>query len=151
MRVLICDDNYDAAESLRALLSIDRHEIAVCNDGAACVQRARVFRPHVALLDIGMPVMTGYAVAAAIRALDFGKQVLLIAITAYGSAEDVTRAIRAGFDLHITKPADPQRVLRLVKAGREIWPNGGNRHVLCSRRRAPFTNQFPSAHGATRN
>lgn len=114
MRILICDDNRDAAVTLGMLFDSRRHEIYVCHDGITCVEKARQWRPEIALLDIGMPGMTGYSVARAIRDMAFGKEVLLIAITGYGAKEDVRMAMEAGFDLHLLKPADPSRLLRLV-------------------------------------
>lgn len=114
MRILICDDNRDAATTLGMLVASDRHEVYLCHDGRSCVEKAREWHPHIAFLDIGMPGMTGFAVAKAIRQMDFGHQVLLVAVTGYGSHEDVQMAMEAGFDLHLTKPADPARLLRLV-------------------------------------
>lgn len=114
MRILICDDNRDAAMTLGLLLGTERHDTFICHDGVSCVQKARDWRPHICLLDIGMPGMTGYSVARAIRDMDFGKDVLLVAITGYGSKEDARIAMEVGFDLHLVKPADAGRLLRLV-------------------------------------
>ncbi len=115
MRVLICDDNPDAASSLEMLVASDRHETCVCADGASCVEKARSWQPGIALLDIGMPGMTGYEVAREIRAMQFGKDVLLVAITGWGTAQDVATAKEAGFDMHFTKPADPRKILSVVR------------------------------------
>jgi CheY-like chemotaxis protein len=114
MRILICDDNMDAAFSIEVLLSLERHETHVCNDGQSCIQKARLWKPQVAFLDIGLPEMSGYAVARAVRALDFGSEVLLVAVTGWGAPEDVRLAKEAGFDLHFTKPADPVALLKVV-------------------------------------
>jgi len=116
MRVLICDDNRDAADTLNALVRLDRHETRVCYTGARCLEEARQFTPQVALLDIGMPGMTGYAVASALRALDFGKRMLLVAITGYTTTEDMALAREAGFDVHLAKPPDADRLLKIIAA-----------------------------------
>jgi DNA-binding response OmpR family regulator len=118
MRVLICDDNEDAANTLGVLLRLERHHVVVCHDGFACVEEARRFKPEVTVIDIGMPGMSGYQVATAIRAMKFGGEVLMLAYTGWGTADDVRMAIDAGFDLHLTKPADAERLVRLVKRGR---------------------------------
>jgi CheY-like chemotaxis protein len=117
MRILVCDDNVDAAATLGLLLG-GRHEVYLCHDGRSCVEKARGWRPHVALLDIGMPDMTGYAVAAAIRKMEFGSDVLLVAITGYSLPEYKRVAQDAGFDLYLTKPADLETLLGAVN-GRE--------------------------------
>jgi CheY-like chemotaxis protein len=114
MRVLICDDNRDAADMLDALMVAARYETCVCYDGRSCIEKARQWRPEVVLLDIGLPGMTGYEIAQSIRDMDFGKDVLLIAITGYGSAEDKTMAAEVGFDRHLTKPADPNEVFQVL-------------------------------------
>lgn len=114
-RILIVDDNVDAAKTLEMLLQDPGHETKVCNDGAACLKEAAVFRPHVVLLDVGLPSINGYEVARAIRALPFGKTVLIIAITAYGDTADrVRRAKQSGIDHYMVKPADIDRLKALI-------------------------------------
>jgi CheY-like chemotaxis protein len=115
MRVLLCDDNRDAADVLCAVLQTSGHEVSVCYDGRRCLEKARQWRPQVALLDLGMPGMTGYEVAKSIRRMDFGRQALLIAITGYGTQEDRRLTEEAGFDLHLTKPAAAQGVLDVIE------------------------------------
>ena len=105
-RILVADDNRDAAASLATLLQLDGHEITVANDGRVALAAAEAFRPHVALLDIGMPKLNGYEVARHIRAEPWGKAVILVAMTGWGQAEDKRRAFEAGFDHHFTKPLD---------------------------------------------
>ena len=78
----------------------------VANDGRVALAAAEAFRPHVALLDIGMPKLNGYEVARHIRAEPWGKAVILVAMTGWGQAEDKRRAFEAGFDHHFTKPLD---------------------------------------------
>ena len=122
MRILICDDNADAAQALGALLGSERHETFICHDGGSCIDKALEWKPGVALLDIGMPDMTGYAVAKAMRAEDLGRKVLLIAVTGYGTPQDIQLAMDAGFDLHLVKPADPARILRAVSNRQSAHP-----------------------------
>ena len=105
-RILIADDNRDAAASLATLLSLDGHDTRVANDGEEALHEAEAFRPHIALLDIGMPRINGYEVARRIRAAPWGEAMLLVALTGWGQAEDKRRAKEAGFDHHFTKPLD---------------------------------------------
>ena len=114
LRILVADDNRDAAESLAALLGIDGHEVRVVYDGEAALAGAMAWRPHVALLDIGMPGLTGHEVAAQLRASDGGTDCTLIAISGWGQAQDKARALGAGFDHHFTKPVDPERLSALL-------------------------------------
>ena len=115
MRILICDDNADAAQAISMLVSFERHETHVCNDGPACVAKALVWRPHIVLIDIAMPGMDGFQVAAALRA-QLGRDTFLIAFSGFTAQEDVRASTEAGFDLHISKSADPQTVLQAVRA-----------------------------------
>jgi CheY-like chemotaxis protein/anti-sigma regulatory factor (Ser/Thr protein kinase) len=105
-RILVADDNRDAASSLATLLALDGHEIRVVNDGEQALFEAERFRPHVALLDIGMPKKNGYDVARAIRDAAWGRAMLLVAVTGWGQSEDKRRAKEAGFDRHFTKPLE---------------------------------------------
>jgi CheY-like chemotaxis protein len=105
-RILVADDNRDAATSLATLLQLDGHETCVANDGMQAFATAESFRPHVALLDIGMPKLNGYEVAQRIRGAPWGKVMTLVALTGWGQVEDKRRAKEAGFDHHFTKPLD---------------------------------------------
>ena len=116
MRVIICDDNEDARHTMSLLVGMERHETRVCADGPSCVAIAREWRPHVGLIDIGMPGMDGYEVARQIRAA-LGNEILLIAVTGFAAAEAVDAAKRAGFDMHFPKANDPGTLLDLVRAG----------------------------------
>jgi CheY-like chemotaxis protein len=115
VRVLICDDNEDARQTMSLLVGMERHETRVCPDGPSCVALAREWRPHVGLIDIGMPGMDGYQVARQIRAV-LGNEILLIAVTGFAAAEDVQAAKRAGFDMHFPKANDPVGLLYLGRA-----------------------------------
>jgi CheY-like chemotaxis protein len=113
-RVLVADDNRDAAQSLADLLRMEGHEVTVAFDGNEALDQFARFSPDVALLDIGMPGMTGNQVASAIRARPAGAAALLVAITGWGQERDRSAAREAGFDHHFTKPVDPGQVLRLL-------------------------------------
>ena len=117
MRVLVADDNRDAADALCRMLALYGYEVRAAYDGASAVELSESFRPHVAVLDIGMPTRSGYDVARELRARR-GRDVQLIALTGWGSDEDVKRAREAGFDHHLTKPVEPALLSRLVGRGR---------------------------------
>jgi CheY-like chemotaxis protein len=121
VRVLICDDNEDARQTMSLLVGMERHETRVCPDGASCVAVAREWRPQIGLIDIGMPGMDGYEVARQIRA-ELGDAILLIAVTGFAAADDVEAAKRAGFDMHFPKANDPSALLDLVRAGASPRP-----------------------------
>jgi CheY-like chemotaxis protein len=103
--VLVVDDNRDAAETLAALLGLMGHVATVANDGHQALRMMPGFRPHAVFLDIGMPGLSGYEVAAAIRRDPQYDGVTLVALTGWGGADDRERSALAGFDLHLTKPA----------------------------------------------
>jgi len=112
-RVLLVDDNVDAATVTAALLTQAGHAVEVAHGGQAALASARRTLPEVAILDIGLPDMDGYALAAALRALDGGMRI--VALTGYGQAGDVARATAAGFDMHLTKPATVEDLRRAVE------------------------------------
>jgi CheY-like chemotaxis protein len=114
-RVLVADDNKDAADALAALLELDNHEVRVAHSGRAALTLAQTFRPDVALLDIGMPELNGYEVAHALRQEPWGANILLIALTGWGQDDDRQRAKNAGFDRHMTKPIDPDELEALLQ------------------------------------
>jgi CheY-like chemotaxis protein len=110
----VVDDNHDAGDSLGELLKLSGHEVRVVRNGPQAVEVARAFRPDVALLDIGLPGMSGYELAARLRAEPFGPTLLLVALTGYGQDEDRRRTREAGFDHHLTKPADLGQLAALL-------------------------------------
>ena len=114
IRILVADDNEDAAHSLAALLELRGHAVRLAGDGAAAVETAESFRPHIALLDISMPVLDGYATAAAIRGKPWGRELLLIALTGWAQQADRTRALQSGFDIHLAKPVDFDALHRIL-------------------------------------
>ena len=117
-RVLVVDDNVDAAESTAAYLRLEGHEVKTVNDGKDALASVGVFAPHVIVLDIGLPGLDGYAVARRLREQGDTSHTLLIALTGYGQKEDRDRAHESGFDYHFTKPADPQQIQTAIEQGR---------------------------------
>jgi CheY-like chemotaxis protein len=119
-RVLVVDDNHDAAESLAMLLELDNRSVQVAFDGLAALDVLEIFKPDIALLDIGMPRMDGYELARRIRATHLGGDVVLVALTGWGQADDKKRAAETGFDEHLTKPVDPDLLTRVLSARRSV-------------------------------
>ena len=117
-RVLVVDDNVDAAESTAAFLRLEGHEVKAVHDGLQALASLKVFDPHVVVLDIGLPGLDGYAVARQLRERGDTSHVLLIALTGYGQKEDRVRAAAAGFDYHYVKPADPREIQAAIERGR---------------------------------
>jgi len=114
-RVLVVDDNADAAASLAELLRLDGHEVREATDGHEALVEADRFRPEVVLLDLGLPGLDGWEVAAALRRRPSGDRALLVAISGYGRSEDRARSLAAGIDLHLVKPVEPGRIRELVR------------------------------------
>jgi PAS domain S-box-containing protein len=116
-RILIADDNRDAADSLALLLGLHGHAVRVANSGKSALALANSFRPDIAVLDIGMPELNGYEVARQLRREPWGRAMKLIALTGWGQESDKRRAIDAGFDLHFTKPIDIAQMQALIAEG----------------------------------
>jgi CheY-like chemotaxis protein/two-component sensor histidine kinase len=113
-RILVADDNQDAADSLAMLLEAAGHEVATAHGGESALSIASTFQPAVALLDIGMPDLDGYEVAKRLRTAPWGRSMYLIAITGWGQEEDKRRALGAGFDFHLTKPIELHQLEALL-------------------------------------
>jgi DNA-binding response OmpR family regulator len=113
LRVLIVDDDRDTVLSLTMLLSEEGHSVVGAYKGKEVLSNVRTFEPDVVLLDIGLPDMTGYDVARAVRRQ--GQRPTLIAVTAWNKVTDRLMAKAAGFDYHLAKPYDPQTLLALLK------------------------------------
>ena len=116
-RVLLVDDNQDAADTAAALLEIAGYDVKVAYHPQAALDLLEGFRPEVAVLDIGLPGMSGYELAAQVRTHPGGAQCYLVALTGYGTQADVTRAMEAGFAEHLVKPAGPDALLEAVARG----------------------------------
>jgi CheY-like chemotaxis protein len=114
-RVLLIDDNPDAVDAIRELLELDGHITQVATDGATGLRRAREFKPDVVICDIGLPGMTGYEVAKAIRHDETVKNTYLVALTGYGRPIDQERAMVAGFNCHMTKPARVDDLAKVIR------------------------------------
>jgi signal transduction histidine kinase len=114
LRVLVVDDNRDAAKSLETMMQLMGNEICTAYDGESAVQAADEFRPDVVLLDIGLPKLNGYEVCRRIRQQAWGKHMALIALTGWGQNDDRRRSEDAGFDHHLVKPVDPRGLIELL-------------------------------------
>jgi PAS domain S-box-containing protein len=113
-RILVVDDNVDAAESLTVLLNLTGNETRTAYDGLEAVEAAATFRPDMILLDIGLPELNGYDVARKIREQSWGERMILVALTGWGQDEDRRRSKEAGFNHHLTKPVDPVTLKKLL-------------------------------------
>jgi signal transduction histidine kinase/CheY-like chemotaxis protein len=114
-RVLVVDDNHDAAASLALLLDLNGYDIRTASDGVEALAVADSFEPEFVLLDLGMPRLDGYATAREMRKRPWGQSARLLALTGWGQEEDKRRALDAGFDHHLTKPVDPGVLQRLME------------------------------------
>jgi CheY-like chemotaxis protein/two-component sensor histidine kinase len=113
-KVLVVEDNPDAATGLRLFLELKGYAVEVAHEGWAALEAARAFRPAVVLADLGLPGLDGYGLAARLRAEPWGAGVVLVAVSGYGREEDRRRALAAGFDRHLTKPVAPQALETLL-------------------------------------
>jgi DNA-binding response OmpR family regulator len=121
-RILVVDDNPDAADSLARLLADDGHEVRVARDAEEAMREAVSFRPDTVVLDIGLPDVSGYEIARRIRKELWGQAVRLVALTGWGQEEDRRRSREAGFDEHVIKPIDPAALLTLLRSARAETP-----------------------------
>jgi CheY-like chemotaxis protein len=122
LRILVVDDNVDAAETLQALLEMNGHTVTAVHDGASALLQAAALLPQVVFLDIGLPDMTGYDAAEAMRRIAGMETSTLIALTGWGAEQDRKRSSQAGFDHHLTKPADFLIVEQLIRDVAERAP-----------------------------
>ena len=114
VRVLIVDDNVDAATSLSYVLALAGYQTAVAHDGNRALELAEALRPAVVLLDIGLPHLSGHDVARRLREAPWGQNLRLIAVTGWGNESDRAKSLEAGFDAHLTKPIDPEMLLQHI-------------------------------------
>ncbi len=115
-RILVVDDNADAALTTQTLLELQGHEVQAASDGEAALAAVQTFRPEVVILDIGLPGMDGYEIAKRLRAMPETAHALLIALSGYGQAEDIRKSKESGFDHHLLKPAETGRIEALISA-----------------------------------
>ena len=116
LAILVVEDNRDAREMLHAWLEQLGHRVHAAADGAEGLELARTVKPDIALVDIGLPGIDGYQVARTLRETEECRDTFLVAITGYGRPEDSVRAREAGFDVHLVKPIQPERVARVIRA-----------------------------------
>jgi CheY-like chemotaxis protein len=121
LRVLVVDDNADMTDLLCEALAREGFETAAAYDASSALEQRRKFRPRAAILDIGLPDIDGYELAAALRA-EYGPAPLLIAATGYGQQSDRIRAMTAGFDLHLVKPVSMSDLVRTLDEGCVLAP-----------------------------
>jgi DNA-binding response OmpR family regulator len=112
----VVDDTQDAAEALAMILELEGYEVAVAFGGLQAILVFESFRPHIAIVDIGMPDVDGYAVARRIRQMHWGAAIHLIAFTGWNDARSRARAITAGFHQYFVKPVDPRRFIGILAA-----------------------------------
>jgi CheY-like chemotaxis protein len=115
-RILVVDDNEDAANTLGMILKLDGHQVETAYSGSEALERVRTFRPNIVLLDIGLPGLDGYEVAKRLRELDGADSLCLVAITGYGQEADRQRARAAGFAEHLVKPVEFAALQRILAA-----------------------------------
>jgi CheY-like chemotaxis protein len=113
-RILVVDDNQDAARSMARVLSLQGDDVLAVHDGVDAINTVETFRPHVILMDVGMPQMNGYEAARQIRGHDWGSTAVIIAVTGWGQEGDRIESREAGCDGHLVKPVDLQELERLM-------------------------------------
>ena len=109
--VLVVDDNQDAADSLAQLLRLSGHQVEVAYTGMSALARVRSCRPEIVLCDLGLPELSGYDFAKAIRR-ELPRTIRLVAVSGYSQPDDIRRSLEAGFDAHVAKPANPADIER---------------------------------------
>ncbi|MEO8223680.1 MAG: PAS domain-containing protein [Gammaproteobacteria bacterium] len=116
LRLLVVDDNVDSAESLALLLELSGHAVRTAHNGPDALAAAATQRPHVVILDLGLPGMSGYEVCQALRREAWGSEMLVVALTGWGQASDRAKTTEAGFDTHLVKPVDPDALAAVIRA-----------------------------------
>ena len=113
-RILVVDDNRDAADSIALLLEVAGHDVRTAYDGPDALSLASVFKPEVVILDLGLPTMDGFEIARQIEGQEWGKDIALVALTGWGQQEDYRRTSDAGFDAHLVKPVAAEELLKIL-------------------------------------
>jgi len=114
-RILVVDDNADAAASLAMLLRIKGHDVRTAHDGLQGIESAASFLPELILMDIGMPRLNGYEACRRIRSQSWGADIVIVAVTGWGQEEDRVRSAESGFDHHLVKPIEPAAVEKILE------------------------------------
>ena len=129
LKILVVDDNRDAADTCAMLLEASGHHVQTAYTGRQALELARTFRPHALLMDIGLPDIDGYQLAQQVRAAPWGRSAALVAVTGWGQEQDRLRAVAAGFDQHLVKPISAETMdtllQSLVRGGRPRLPPPG--------------------------
>ncbi|HWN06798.1 MAG TPA: response regulator [Steroidobacteraceae bacterium] len=115
-RILVVDDNTDGVAFLSMLLAMVGHETATAFDGSEAIKVAQEFRPHIVLLDLGLPKLNGYETCRRIRGEEWGKSMMLVAVTGLGGEEDRMKSLEAGFDMHLVKPVTAETLMLVLAA-----------------------------------
>jgi CheY-like chemotaxis protein len=116
LKILVVDDNRDAADTCAMLLEASGHHVQTAYTGRAALELARAFRPHALLLDISLPDVDGYELARQVRATPWGRRAALVAVTGWGQEQDRMRAAQSGFDQHLVKPISADTVESLLQS-----------------------------------
>jgi CheY-like chemotaxis protein len=116
LKILVVDDNRDAADTCAMLLEASGHHVQTAYTGRQALELARTYRPHALLLDIGLPDINGYKLAQQVRATPWGRSAVLVAVTGWGQEEDRLRAVEAGFDQHLVKPISAEMVESILQS-----------------------------------
>lgn len=122
MKVLVVDDNHDAALSLGMLVEMLGHDVRIAYDGVEALQEAGAFRPDLVLLDIGMPRMDGYEACRRLREQPWGAAIRVVAVSGWGQEHDRRRSQQAGFDQHLVKPVAPTEIANILGAAAPRGP-----------------------------
>jgi CheY-like chemotaxis protein len=120
-RILVVDDNIDTVKGMEILLRLSGHDVRTAQSGPQALEQARLHLPHFILLDIGLPGMNGYEVAKQLRAEEWGKNALIVAVSGYGQEEDRQRTKAAGFDYHLVKPISYDELHTLLRPTSESF------------------------------
>jgi PAS domain S-box-containing protein len=134
-RILLADDNRDSAESLATMLRLSGNEVHTAHDGVEAVERAESIKPEVILMDVGMPRLNGYDATRRIRSHDWGRRMIVIALTGWGQESDRRQSQEAGCDAHVVKPVDPARLSELIA---ELCGSAAERDVSSVVAPAPY-------------
>jgi CheY-like chemotaxis protein/anti-sigma regulatory factor (Ser/Thr protein kinase) len=126
LRILVADDNRDAAQTLATMLAFEGHDVRTAHDGLEVLAVGQLFTPDLVFLDIGMPVMDGYQTARQIRERPWGQDVYLVALTGWGQDADRAEALESGFQDHLVKPAAPEKLKDVIDAARQTNRRGGD-------------------------